>query len=139
MAAKIFEEDTLTQREYFEVMSKEGKRDFIFGGCCYDVETGDGKRVFTLRAARKCSLDEIDAIMHYMTVADKVDILNNEKDAISFNNLYKAMKEKTAKILNVSPNLISIKAQTNEKCGEIGREEAMMATCSLLLRKKNYE
>ena len=94
MAAKIFEEDTLTQREYFEVMSKEGKRDFIFGGCCYDVETGDGKRVFTLRAARKCSLDEIDAIMHYMTVADKVDVLNNEKDAISFNNLYKAMKEK---------------------------------------------
>lgn len=94
MAAKIFEEDTLTQREYFEVMSKEGKRDFIFGGCCYDVETGDGKRVFTLRAARKCSLEEIDAIMHYMTVADKVDVLNNEKDAISFNNLYKAMKEK---------------------------------------------
>ena len=49
------------------------------------------------------------------------------------------MKEKTAKILNVSPNLIYIKAQTNEKCGEIGRGEAMMATCSLLLRKKNYE
>ena len=94
MAAKMFEEDTLTQREYFAVMSKEGKRDFIFGGCCYDVETGDGKRVFTLRAARKCSLEEIDAIMHYMTVADKVDVLNNEKDAISFNNLYKAMKEK---------------------------------------------
>ena len=94
MAAKIFEEDTLTQRELFAVMSKEGKRDFIFGGCCYDVETGDGKRVFTLRAARKCSLEEIDAIMHYMTVADKVDVLNNEKDAISFNNLYKAMKEK---------------------------------------------
>ena len=94
MAAKMFEEDTLTQREYFAVMSKEGKRDFIFGGCCYDVETGDGKRVFTLRAARKCSLEEIDAIMHYMTVADKVDVVNNEKDAISFNNLYKAMKEK---------------------------------------------
>ena len=94
MADKIFVEDTLTQREYFAVMSKEGKRDFIFGGCCYDVETGDGKRVFTLRAARKCSLEEIDAIMHYMTVADKVDVLNNEKDAISFNNLYKAMKEK---------------------------------------------
>ena len=94
MAAKMFEEDTLTQREYFAVMSTEGKRDFIFGGCCYDVETGDGKRVFTLRAARKCSLEEIDAIMHYMTVADKVDVVNNEKDAISFNNLYKAMKEK---------------------------------------------
>ena len=94
MAAKMFEEDTLTQREYFAVMSKEGKRDFIFGGCCYDVETGDGKRVFTLRAARKYSLEEIDAIMHYMTVADKVDVVNNEKDAISFNNLYKAMKEK---------------------------------------------
>lgn len=94
MADKIFVEDTLTQRECFEVMSEEEKIEFIFGGCCYDVETGDGKRVFTLRAARKCSLDEIDAIMHYMTVADKVDILNNEKDAISFNNLYKAMKEK---------------------------------------------
>ena len=54
-------------------------------------------------------------------------------------NYLNMMKEKTAMILNVSPDLISIKAQTNEKCGEIGRGEAMMATCSLLLRKKNYE
>ena len=54
-------------------------------------------------------------------------------------NYLNMMKEKTAMILNVSPDLISIKVQTNEKCGEIGRGEAMMATCSLLLRKKNYE
>lgn len=94
MANKILEEETLTQRELFGIMSEEGKIDFIFGGCCYDVETGDGKRVFTLRAARKCSLDVIDAILHYMAVADKIDIVNNKKAAISFNNLYKAMKEK---------------------------------------------
>lgn len=118
MAAKIFEEDTLTQREYFAVMSKEGKRDFIFGGCCYDVETGDGKRVFTLRAARKCSLDEIDAIMHYMTVADKVDVLNNEKDAISFNNLYKAMKEK------MPPPTEEEKAETEKSLKEFKRKHA---------------
>ena len=118
MAAKIFEEDTLTQREYFEVMSKEGKRNFIFGGCCYDVETGEGKRVFTLRAARKCSLDEIDAIMHYMTVADKVDVLNNEKDAISFNNLYKAMKEK------MPPPTEEEKAETEKALKEFKRKHA---------------
>ena len=118
MAAKIFEEDTLTQREYFAVMSKEGKRDFIFGGCCYDVETGEGKRVFTLRAARKCSLDEIDAIMHYMTVADKVDVLNNEKDAISFNNLYKAMKEK------MPPPTEEEKAETEKALKEFKRKHA---------------
>ena len=118
MAAKIFEEDTLTQREYFAVMSKEGKRDFIFGGCCYDVETGDGKRVFTLRAARKCSLEEIDAIMHYMTVADKVDVLNNEKDAISFNNLYKAMKEK------MPPPTEEEKAETEKALKEFKQKHA---------------
>ena len=54
-------------------------------------------------------------------------------------NYLNMMKEKTAMILNVSPDLISIKAQTNEKGGEIGRGEAMMETCSLLLWKKNYE
>lgn len=118
MAAKIFEEDTLTQREYFAIMSKEGKRDFIFGGCCYDVETGDGKRVFTLRAARKCSLEEIDAIMHYMTVADKVDVLNNEKDAISFNNLYKAMKEK------MPPPTEEEKAETKKALKEFKQKHA---------------
>lgn len=118
MAAKIFEEDTLTQREYFAIMSKEGKRDFIFGGCCYDVETGDGKRVFTLRAARKCSLEEIDAIMHYMTVADKVDVLNNEKDAISFNNLYKAMKEK------MPPPTEEEKAETEKALKEFKQKHA---------------
>ncbi len=94
MAKKLFEEDVPTQRDLFAVMSKEGKRDFIYGGICYDLETGEGKRVFTLRAARKCSLEQIEAIMHYMTVADKIDVLENEKDCISFYNLFKAMKEK---------------------------------------------
>lgn len=86
--------DAPTQGDLLAYMTEEGKKDFIFGGCCYDVETGEGRRVFTLRAARKCSLEEIEAILHYMTIADKIDILENEKDAISFYNLFKAMKEK---------------------------------------------
>ena len=50
-----------------------------------------------------------------------------------------SMRENIARILDVSIELVSVKAQTNERCGEIGRGEAMMATCSLLLRKRNYE
>ena len=48
----------------------------------------------------------------------------------------KNMKEKTAKILNVSPNLISIKAQTNEKCGEVGENKAIICYANVLLRKE---
>ena len=66
--------DAPTQGDLLAYMTEEGKKDFIFGGCCYDVETGEGQRVFTLRAARKCSLEEIEAILHYMTIADKIDI-----------------------------------------------------------------
>ena len=46
------------------------------------------------------------------------------------------MRQNIADLLNVSIDMISVKAQTNEKCGEIGKGEAMMATCSLLVKKR---
>ena len=82
------------QKGWLEMCSPEEKKAFIFGGCCcFDTETDEGKRVFTLRAARKCSLTELYAIQSYMIMSDKVDILNEGKAAISFNNILKAEKE----------------------------------------------
>ena len=118
MKDQLLFEDFPTPQERIAALTEEEKTAYILGLCCYDVETGDGKRVFTLRAARKCSLDEIDAIMHYMTVADKVDVLNNEKDAISFNNLYKAMKEK------MPPPTEEEKAETEKALKEFKRKHA---------------
>ena len=46
-----------------------------------------------------------------------------------------SMRDNVARILNIDISQISIKAQTNEKCGEIGKEMAIEATCALLLKK----
>lgn len=45
------------------------------------------------------------------------------------------MRENIASCLEMDINDVSIKAQTNEKCGEVGREEAIEATVSLLIEK----
>ena len=45
------------------------------------------------------------------------------------------MRENVASCLEMDINDVSIKAQTNEKCGEVGREEAIEATVSLLIEK----
>ena len=95
MAATRLKDDFPSQKEVLANMSREGIEDFIYGGCCYDIETGDGKRVFTLRAARKYEVKQLYCIMHYMIVSDKVDILGNEKDGISFDNITKAIEEQT--------------------------------------------
>lgn len=88
-------DDFPTQQEWIEGMSEEEKVKFVFGCCCYEEETGEGKRVLTLRAARKYNLDQLQMILDYMIVSDKLDILENPKDIISFGNIMKALEEKT--------------------------------------------
>ena len=88
-------DDFPTQQEWMEGLSEKEKQAFVLGGCCYDVETGDGKRVLTLRAARKYNIEQLHMILDYMIMSDKLDILENHKDIISFGNIMKALKEKT--------------------------------------------
>ena len=46
------------------------------------------------------------------------------------------MEENIAKVLRVERDQINVKATTNEKLGEIGRNEAIQAHSVILLRKK---
>ncbi len=46
-----------------------------------------------------------------------------------------AMKETISRILHISPDDVSIKATTTEQLSFIGREEGIVATANLLLRK----
>ena len=88
-------DDFPTQQEWIEGMTEEEKIKFVFGACLYEEETGEGKRVLTLRAARKYDLDQLHMMLDYMIVSNKLDILENHKDIISFGNIMKALKEKT--------------------------------------------
>ena len=45
------------------------------------------------------------------------------------------MRENAAKLLEVSVEQVSIKAGTNEGCGEVGRGEAIEATSMIMLKK----
>jgi 2-C-methyl-D-erythritol 2,4-cyclodiphosphate synthase len=45
--------------------------------------------------------------------------------------------ERIASILNVSPERIGVKAKTGEGLGEVGRGEAMMAQCVVLLEENH--
>ena len=47
-----------------------------------------------------------------------------------------SMRNNVAKLLQVNIDQVSIKAGTNEKCGEVGKGEAIEATSMILLRKK---
>ena len=47
-----------------------------------------------------------------------------------------SMRNNVAKLLQVIIDQVSIKAGTNEKCGEVGKGEAIEATSMILLRKK---
>ena len=49
-----------------------------------------------------------------------------------------SMRENVARLLKIELNAVSIKAGTNEGCGEVGKGEAIEATSMVLLRKKNY-
>lgn len=46
----------------------------------------------------------------------------------------KQMKDNIARILDVDPSLVNIKATTTEKLGFIGKEEGIAAQCTLLIR-----
>lgn len=46
------------------------------------------------------------------------------------------MRRRMAAVLEVSEDRVSIKAQTNESCGEIGKGEAIEATCVVLIGKE---
>ena len=85
--------DFPTQKEWLAGCSPKEEQDFIYGCCCYDTETGEGKRVFTLRAARKYTLEQLYCIQSFMIMSDSVDILNAGKGCISFNNILKAIQE----------------------------------------------
>lgn len=112
--------DFPSQKEYLEGMSQEGIKDFIFGGLCYDTETEEGKRVFTLRAARKYNEQQLFAVMHYLIISDKVDILKKSKDSISFNNILKAIEELTP------PPTPEEKAETPRSLEEFKRKHAAL-------------
>ena len=45
------------------------------------------------------------------------------------------MKENLSDILNIDPNLISIKAKTNEGLDSVGEKRAISANCTLLLEE----
>ena len=47
-----------------------------------------------------------------------------------------SMRNNVAKLIQVNIDQVSIKAGTNEKCGEVGKGEAIEATSMILLRKK---
>lgn len=47
-----------------------------------------------------------------------------------------SMRNNVANLLQINIDQVSIKAGTNEKCGEVGKGEAIEATSMILLRKK---
>lgn len=69
--------------------------DVITGSDFYRKETFAESKVFTLRAARKYSLDELQTILDYLLASGKLDSRISEKDAHSFRNILKAIREKS--------------------------------------------
>jgi 2-C-methyl-D-erythritol 2,4-cyclodiphosphate synthase len=49
------------------------------------------------------------------------------------------MRNTIARILNISPDDVSVKATTNEKMGFIGREEGLVAYAIVLLKKEKQK
>ena len=96
MKDQLLFEDFPTPQERIAAMTEEEKTAYILGLCCYDVETGEGKRVFTLRAARKYELPKLKLILDYLLVSGKADYGATEKDIISFRlNYGKRSKQNT--------------------------------------------
>lgn len=95
MKEQLLFDDFPTKEQRLAEMTEEEKAAYILGLCCYDGETGNGKRVFTLRAARKYELPKLKLILDYLLDSGKADYGATEKDIISFRNIMKAMEEKT--------------------------------------------
>ena len=51
-------------------------------------------------------------------------------------NYIDEMRKNIARLLHIDINQVSVKAGTNEGCGEVGRNEAVEATSIVLLEKK---
>ena len=86
-------QDFPDQKRWLEMCSPKEEADFVIGAVLYEEATGEGSRVFTLRQARRYTLDGLYKIQHYMIISDKTDILHSGKAAISFENILKAIEE----------------------------------------------
>ena len=70
--------------------------DTMNGYDLYEKETSAGKRVFTLRAARRYNMEQLQCVIDFMLEEKKLQASGTEKDAYSFRNVMHAMKEKSA-------------------------------------------
>ncbi len=50
-----------------------------------------------------------------------------------------AIRQRIAELLKVTPDAVGIKAKTGEHVGPVGRQEAMMAECVVLLQSRRLE
>lgn len=87
--------DEPTPEERYAELTEDEKVVFHLAKGFYDKETGMGKRVFTVRAARKYELETLKIIFNYLYVSGKLDYWGTEKDTISFINIMRIMEEKT--------------------------------------------
>ena len=79
--------DEPTPEERYAELTEDEKAVFHLAKGFYDKETGMGKRVFTVRAARKYELETLKIIFNYLYVSGKLDYWGTEKDTISFINI----------------------------------------------------
>lgn len=119
--------DFPSQKEWLADQSLKEKIKYAYGGCSYYLETFDRTKVFTLRAARRYKLEELKIIMDYMIMSDYINILENKKDIISFDNIMTAIKEKAPQPteeekLATKKAFERFKRNHPEYFGEIGEE-----------------
>lgn len=87
--------DEPTPEERLAQMTEEEKQEHYLGQRYYEKETGAGKRVFTMKAARKYDYNSVRAIFRYIIYSGKLDYYETEKDIISFRNVMRVLEEKT--------------------------------------------
>ena len=93
--AKKTKDNFPVQKEWITGTSEREEDVKTIGGIIYDTETLVSKRVFTLRTARKYDLAGLRAVLRYMTAMDKFNMFGNEKAVYSFQNILRALEEKT--------------------------------------------
>lgn len=78
----------------------------------------------------------------YLKVKEKGYVINNvdcvivlEKPRLS--GYIQEMRKNIAELLDTDIKNISVKAQTNEKCGEVGTSKAVVCFASVLVRKED--
>lgn len=90
----LFEKEP-TPEERFAKLTEKEKEEYYYGKSGYDKNTGEGKRVFTMRAARRYELANLKKIFDYLITSGKLDDYGTEKDFISFRNILRVLEEKT--------------------------------------------